>query len=225
MPVFNNVIIRAELYVDDVQDNNYFVVTQTGKKPAMYSGAQVEFQFCIFSKKATTDSDAVLYDISNISGNPKLRVRATNASGTVLMDESVATTVLKDATTDLASWNNGTKQHFKFYFPETATGITAGTQYIVVYSADGDVFGRSQITVIDPGTGAASSPTPSAVGYYDKNDVNSKLQDYVLKQRPTDQGDVYYALNQTTGKTAKISVQPIFDDGGARLVTSVEYID
>lgn len=225
MPTFENIVIRCALFPDDVQSSNNFISGSTGRTPAMYSGAQVEFQFALFKSKANGDTPAVMDDISTMSGLPKMRIRLATAAGTILLDETVATTVAKDASCDVDSWNDGTKQHFRFYFPETATGIAAGVQYIVIYGPDGDVYGRSTIEVIDPGTGAGASPSPSADGYFTKTEVNGKLGDKLDKQLAVDQPLSFLALNPVTGKTARITMQPIFDEGGARLVPNVEYID
>ena len=148
---FENIRVRCALLVDDVREGNNFVTVVTSRPPAIYKGAQVEFLFALLAKKGTSDEDPdELYDISNFSGLPKLRIRTTNASGSVLLDETSATAVEKNPSLTLEEWERGEGYHFRFYFPETATGITAGAQYIVVYGPDGDVFGRSKNTVIDP---------------------------------------------------------------------------
>jgi hypothetical protein len=224
MAKFNNVVVRAALYVDDVQSNNNFTSIVTGRTPAMWKGAQVEFQFALFKSKGTNDTDPELYDITEFTGLPKLRIRTTNAAGAILVDETSATSVEKDATLDLDSWNDGSKWHFKFLFPESATGITAGTQYIVVYGPDGDVFGRSSIEVIDAGTGAGASPAVGDETYYTKTDVNGLLQDKLDKQLADDQGLSFVALNQTTGTRYRISWMPVADDQGARMVEHVEVL-
>lgn len=220
--IFNDIVIRCELYPDEVAPNVKFTNVRTGKTPAMYYGAQMEIQVALFKKKATPGEDAELYDISQFSGLPKMRIRATNASGTVLLDETVALSVEKDATLDLASWQDGSKQHFRFAFAETATAITTGVNFIVIYGPDGDVFGLSDIEVINPGTGASASPTPSADGYFTKTEINGKLTDLLPKQFADDQPLVFYAVNPDTGQRARITLQPIWDEGGPRLVPNAE---
>ena len=220
MPQFKNIVIRCELYVNEISDGNNFISIATGKPPVIYKGAQVEFQFCLFSKKFNANADAELYDISNVTGLPKLRIRLSSSSGTVLLDESLAT-VTKDVSTTLATWQDGSKQHFTFYFPETATGITAGTQFIVVYGPDGDVFGTSAITVIDAGTGAEASPAMGDPTYYTKVDTDGKLNDKLDKQLAADQPISFIATN-ASGQQTRITLQPIWDDQGARLVPIVE---
>ncbi len=153
-----------------------------------------------------------------------MRIRLLNAAGTVLVDESVATSVEKDPSLDLTSWSDGSKQHFRFVFAETVTSIAVGVQFLVIYGPDGDVFGISTIEVIDPGTGAASSPSPPLDGYYTKTEVNGKLVDKLNAQFADDQPLVMYALNQATGQRARITLQPLFDEGGARMVPIVELL-
>jgi hypothetical protein len=224
MSQFENVRIRAELLVDDVKPNNNFRAVATGRPPSMYRGAQVEFLFALFRKKGSgTSADPdELYDITNISGLPKLRIRTTNASGAVLLDETVATAVEKNTTgLTLEDWQNDNGWHFRFYFPATATGITAGEQYLVVYGADGDVFGRTQITVIEPGTGAAVSPEPGDELYYTKTDVNGKLNDKLDKQFADGQGLTFVAVD-ASGNRCRITLAPTWDEQGVRLVPIVE---
>lgn len=222
MPIFNQPIIRCALFPDDVRANNNFITQATGATPGMYSGEQVEFQFALFKAKASGDNPAVLYDISNFSGNPKMRIRSASASGTILLDETVSGCVIeKDPSLDVASWNDGSKWHFRFYFPETATGITAGdTHYIVVYGPDGDVFGRSVIYVVDPGTGLGSSPTPGDAAYYTKNDVNGILGDFARKiGRPNET----FALTTQDGKF-RIIAQAVNDADGPHIVWNTEQV-
>lgn len=226
MATFENIVIRCPLYPDDVQEQNDFQAIATSRKPSAYSGAQFEFQFGLFKTKPTQDQAGEMLDISNFSGLPRLRIRLANAAGSILLDDTVAGVVVeKDPSCTSTDWTNGTKQHFRFYFPATTTVITAGEQYLVVYGPDGDVFGRSKITIIDPGTGAGSSPSPSAEGYFTKAEVNGKLEDKLDKQLAVDQPLSFLALNPVTGKTARITLQPIFDEGGPRLVHNVEYLD
>ena len=223
--VFRNIVIRAALYPDDVRDGNNFVTVTTAQPPAMYIGAQVELQFCLFKSKANgPDQPAVLNDLSEFTGLPKMRVRTTNAAGAILLDESLATAVEKDSDCSLEEWNAGTSQHFRFYFPETNTVITAGAQYIVIYGPDGDVFGRSQITVIDAGTASGASPTPSASGYYTKPEMQGILGDYLPKTFGEGQPLVFLARNPVTGQLARITQTPIWDEQGPRLVTGYEDI-
>lgn len=220
--VFDRVIVRCELYPDEVSSSFKFVQVNTAKTPGMYAGAQVEFQFALFKKKATPSADAELYDIAQFSGLPKMRIRNLTSAGIVLLDETVASAIEKDVTLDLASWQDGSRQHFRFSFPETATGIATGTHFIVIYGPDGDVFGISSIEVIDPGTGASNSPTPSADGYYTKTEARGLLADKLDKQFAEDQPLVFYARNTTTNQLGRITLQPIFDDGGLRLVPMPE---
>ena len=223
MAVFNDIVIRCELYPDEVAPNSKFVNIRTGKTPAMYYGAQMEIQVALFKKKATTSEDAELYDISQFAGLPKMRIRTTNASGTVLLDETVASAVEKDPSLDLTSWQDGSKWHFRFAFAETATAIATGVNFLVIYGPDGDVFGLSDIECINPGTGAAASPTPSAVGYYDKNEIQGLLGDKLNKQLADDQPLVFYTTN-AAGARVRISLQPIWDESGARLVPIAEFL-
>jgi hypothetical protein len=219
MPTFNQVIIRCELYPDEVGKD--FVTRILNGRPAMNKGAQVEFQFGLFAKRATKTTPAVLYDISNIAGNPLLRIRQTNKDGVLLLDHTVTGCVVaKDQSLDLATWEDGTKQHFRFYFPETATGITEGRQYIVVYGPDGDVYGSANIDVVDPGTGAAASPTPSADGYYTKAEVKALMEDFMRK---IGKAGETRALTSKDGKY-RIIEELINDADGVRLVANIEEI-
>lgn len=221
MPIFNQPIIRCALFPDDVSPNNKFISVATSRTPGMYVGEQVKFEFCLFKQKANNDEPAVLYDISNFSGNPKMRIRSGGPTGTVLLDESVATDIQKDASVTVDDWNAGTKAHFSFYFPETATGIAAGdNHYIVVYGPDGDVFGRSDIYVSDPGTGAAASPTPGDAAYYTKDEVRGLLEDFVRKiGRPNES----WALTTQDGKF-RIIAQAVNDEQGPHLVYNTEEV-
>lgn len=216
--IFDRVIVRCELFPDEVSSSFKFVNVSTSKTPGMYAGAQVEFQFALFKKKAAPGEDAELYDISQFSGLPKMRIRNLTASGSILLDETVASAVDKDPSLTLTTWQDRSAQHFRFSFPETATGITTGTHFIVIYGPDGDVFGISSIEVIDPGTGAGSSPAPSADGYYTKTEARGLLADKLDKQFAEDQPLVFLARNTTTNQLGRITLQPIFDDGGLRLV-------
>lgn len=219
MAVFNDTIVRCELFPDFVVANEKFVNVRTSLPPAIYLGAQCEFQFAIFATKATSDdTPATLYDVSQFSGLPKMRVRLANASGTILMDDTVASAVQVDPTLTLATWQDGTKWHFRFAFEVAATGLPVGVQFLVIYGPDGDVFGVSTVEVIDPGTGAGASPTPSADGYFTKTEVNGKLGDKLDKQFAIDQPLVLYAKNQTTSQIGRITLQPTWDDQGLRLV-------
>lgn len=219
----DNNIIRAAFLPDD--QNFIFVSRSSGRQPEMPRGAPLEFQFSCFKNFGDADNDPELYDISNFAGLPELRIRTTNAAGSVLLDDTVASSVEKDPTVDLTSWNDGSKQHFRFVFPYTTTAITAGTQFIVVFGPNGQVYGKSFILVVDPGTGAAASPTPSADGFYTKTEARGLLADKLDKQFAVDQPIVFYALNPTTGKNVRISLQPIFDEQGPRLVPIPEYLD
>jgi hypothetical protein len=175
---FEKVVIRCKLFPKQV--GKPFATLDTGLKPKMWIGSQVEFQFGLFNRDATLDEEAELYDISNIAGLPQIRIRTANAAGAILLDHTAVGAVIeKDESLDLDTWADGSKQHFRMYFPESATGITAGTQYIVIYGPDGDVFGTSIIEVIDPGTGAAASPAPAAEGYYTKSEVRGILEDFM----------------------------------------------
>ncbi len=224
MAVFNDTVIRCELYPDEVAPGNNFTNISTGRTLAMYKGAQMEIQAAVFKKRGTTADagDAVLYDMSQFAGLPKMRIRTLNAAGSILLDETVATSVEKDASLDLASWADGSKQHFRFVFAETVTAIAVGVQFIVIYGPDGDVFGISSIEVIDPGTGIGTSPTPPVENYFTKGEVNGKLDDKLNELFADDQPLVFYAVNTTTGQRGRITLQPIFDDGGLRLVPIAE---
>ncbi len=226
MAVFNDIVIRCELFPDEVAAGTKFTNIRTGRAPAMYKGAQMEIQVAIFKKRGTTadEDDAELYDISQFTGLPKMRIRTATAGGTILLDETVATSVEKDPSLDLTSWADGSKQHFRFVFAETVTAIAVGVQFLVIYGPDGDVFGISTIEVIDPGTGIGTSPTPPVENYYTKTEVNGKLADLLPKQFADDQPLVMYALNQATGQRARITLQPLFDEGGARMVPIVELL-
>jgi hypothetical protein len=218
MAIFNNSIIRVELFPDETDPNAKFTNIRTGRTPAMYAGAQMEIQAALFKKKASQTDNAELYDISQFAGLPKLRIRTTNAAGSLLLDETVATSVEKDPSLDLTSWQDGTKQHFRFFFPESVTGIAVGNQFFVIYGPDGDVFGLSTMDVINPGTGAASSPTPGDPGYYNKIETQGLLLDKLDKQLAFDQPIVFGAINPVTGERGRITLQPIWDDQGLRLV-------
>lgn len=221
---FNNIIIRCELFPDAVEPNFKFTNIRTGRTPAMYAGAQMEVQCAIFRTKAAPNESAELYDISQFAGLPKMRIRTSTAAGSVLLDESVATSVEKDPSLDLTSWQNGTKQHFRFVFPESATGIATGTQFFVIYGPDGDVFGISSMEVINPGTGAGASPSPGDPTYYNKVETQGLLQDKLDKQLAFDQPIVFAAINPVTGERGRITLQPIWDDQGLRLVPIAEPI-
>ena len=82
----------------------------------------------------------------------------------------------------------------------------------------------SKITVIDPGTGAASSPAPGSELYFTKTDINAKLADKMDKQLADDQGIGFVATNQTTGDRFRIVLQPVADEQGARVTTLVELL-
>lgn len=223
--IFRNIVIRCALYPDDVQANNNFVTVATARPPAAYIGAQVEFQFCLFKQRGNGDSQpAILNDLSEFTGLPKLRIRLATAAGTILLDESTATAVEKNVNCSLEDWTTGNSQHFRFYFPETATNIAAGDQYIVVYGPDGDVFGRSQILIVDAGTSAGSSPAPSAAGYYTKPEIAGLLTDYLPKTFGEGQPLVFLARNPVSNQLARITQTPIWDDMGPRLVTTIEDI-
>jgi hypothetical protein len=221
---FRNIIIRCELYVDEVDEGKKFVAVATSKVPAIYKGAQVEFQFALFKTRGNANQDAVLYDISEFAGLPELRVRSSGVSGGIIMDDTATGAVIEKFDCTLAEWQAGTNCHFRFYFPETATGLAAGTHFLVVFGPDGDVFGISDVVVVDPGTGAASSPAPSAAGYYTKPEVIGLLEDKLDKQLAEDQPLVFYALNPVTGEHARITLQPVFDENGPRLIHIPEII-
>lgn len=224
MAAFDRVIIRVELYPDEVALDGKFVQVVTGKPPAMYKGAQMEVQCGIFKRKATTSTPAELYDISQFTGLPKLRIRDTSSAGIVLLDETVADSVAKDPSLDLATWQDGSKQHFRFIFAETVTGIAVGNgHFFVIYGPDGDVFGISSIAVIDPGTGIGASPTPPLETYYTKTEVNGKLLDKMDKVLADNQPVTFYATN-SVGARVRITLQPVWDDSGARLVPLVEFL-
>jgi hypothetical protein len=216
---FEKVVIRCKLFPKQV--GKPFATLDTGLKPKMWIGSQVEFQFGLFNRDATLDEEAELYDISNIAGLPQIRIRTANAAGSILLDHTAAGAVIeKDPSLTLDTWNDGSKQHFKMYFPETATGITAGNQYIVIYGPDSDVFGTSIIEVIDPGTGAAASPAPAAEGYYTKNEVRALFEDFMRKiGRP---GETR-ALTTADGRY-RIIEQAVADELGVRIAPQIEEV-
>jgi hypothetical protein len=216
---FNQVIIRCELYPDEV--GKAFVTKALSAKPKMWRGAQVEFQFAVFKRRQIGDTAAELYDISNIAGLPQIRIRTANAAGTVLLDNTAAGAVIeKDESLDLDSWADGSKQHFRMYFPESATGITAGSQYIVIYGPDGDVFGTSVIEVTDPGTGAAASPEPAAEGYYTKSEVRAILEDFM---RLVGEPGQTRALTSADGRW-RVVEELISDGDGVRIAQNFEEV-
>jgi hypothetical protein len=221
---FTRDIIRCELYPDEITNSSKFVNVKTGRTPAMYKGAQVTFQFAVVRTRGEIDTDMELYGLEDMVGLPKMRIRSSTAAGAVLLDESTADEVLKDITLDVDSWEDGTKQHFTFSFPETATSIAVGTHWIVIYGPDDDVFGVSQIEVIDPGTGVASSPSPSDPTYYTAIDVDGKLTDYQKKVLDIDEPIILRALNPATNQLGRITLQAIWDDQGLRLVQTAEDI-
>lgn len=222
MAVFNDIVIRCELYPDRVSAGEKFTNVATGIVPGFYKGAQFELQIAIFKTKSDANTGAELYDISQFSGVPKFRVRTTNASGTILIDDTVSgVTIEKDITLDLASWQDGSKWHFRIYVPETASSVATGTNFIVIYGPDSDVFGISDIVVIDPGTGASASPSPPTDVYPTKTDLNNKLLDYLPKQLSVNQPFSYLAKNPDTGQIARITDQPLWDGQGPRIVRTI----
>ena len=68
----------------------------------------------------------------------------------------------------------------------------------------------------------AASPSPSADGYFTKTEVNSKLLDKMDKQLAIDQPITFYARNAGSGQVCRITQQPVWDDGGMRLVVTAE---
>lgn len=226
MPIFENIVIRCALFPDDTPSETQFVTVATSKAPSMYKGAQVALEFCLFkSPEIDANNPAVLYDITNFVGLPKFKIRLANAAGNVLLDDGVAGVVpTKDATCTLAQWLNGSSQHFRFFLPETVTGITAGAQYIVIYGPDGDVFGKSTIYVVDPGTDAGSPPTPSPPTAYSKTEMQGILLDYLPKQLEIDQPIFFLCRHPVSGQVARITLAPTFDDQGIRLVQHTEVL-
>jgi hypothetical protein len=217
---FNQVTIRCELFPDRIGEK--FVTIATGSTPKGYKGAQMRFEVALFRSERIDDAqDAVLYDIGNVSGLPRLRVRATNASGNVILDsDSGGCEVVKDESLSLETWRDGSKQHFAFSFPEADTGIAVGTHHVVVSGADGDVFGISTFEVIDPGTAAAASPAPGDETYFTKVEVNSKLAG--LAKRIGAAGESL-ALTSADGKW-RIWLTAVNDEQGLRLDQQQEEI-
>lgn len=221
---FTRDIIRCELYPDEISNSAKFVNKKTARTPAMFKGAQVTFQFAVVRTRATIDTAIELYGMESMVGLPKMRIRSGTAAGAVILDESTADSVEKDITLDATSWEDGTKQHFSFSFPETATSLAVGPHFIVIYGPDDDVFGISTIEVIDPGTGVASSPAPGDPGYYTATDIDGKLLDYQKKVLNVDEPIILRALNPATNQLGRITLQAIWDDQGLRLAQTTEDI-
>lgn len=142
--------LRCPLYPSRVGEN--FKNVFTGETPKIIKGAGVDFEIAIF------DNNAALFDVANVADLTLLVQNAARDTNYILK------TVAPSGNISLENWTAGLAQHGIISLLGAETSIAAGSYKITIWGhttdagSDPDVFGTSDLTVLDAGITVVTNP-------------------------------------------------------------------
>lgn len=209
---------RVRIEVDVSQKDAAIVDRITGRTPRFARSAAVQFEVALMFA-------GELVDITNISAATLTIKPAANRDDDAEMTQTVGVDSMNTALT-LAEWQSGAqgKEHFRFTFASTATGIGTGNEsnhWLVLHglttddAVDVDVFGAGSLTVFNAGIAGSTSPTPDPEGGVTLSQLTALLQNYMPRVMPN---GATLVLPNNVGAKRILGL----DDEGNR-IDSIEY--